>query len=618
MYLGQKYSLEKLSRLLSVSERTVRNYISDLNSLMSTNLAEIKKDKENEYGLCVYDKANFIKKYSRFFEPNSIDLSCSKNRVIYMSLRFLLADDYLKLDDFIDELYIGKTAINKNFYSVKKLLKKFNLVSKSRPKYGVKFVGSERDFRRALSYITKEVNQISSDLAYKEIFKIENAAYNQIKKILKDVLNKNDEIISDISFNNILHHILIVIDRKAYASSLTLDTEEDINLTYEYRLAEEILFRVQNVLDLSISKIETEYLSSHLLGLNLKSGCKKFDFLNIDLDTLIENIIANIQRSLNIDVSIDPMLFDAIQAHLGPALYRVKNNILLTNPLLKYIKRSFPLAFELAIESTSIVEKTTGIKLSEDEIGYIAIHIGTYIERVLNLNEKIKCIIVCTTGLATSKLVKHKILNMFSSKINVIDSLELYEIEEYPQEEYDLIISTIPLNLNIKKPYVYIDNILNETDYLKILDFIETSHQKNFLSEENIYLNLDFDEKKEVVQYISDKLIEKNFVSKDIYDSIMEREKLASSYIGNSMAIPHPLKKVSDKTFWVLATFNKEVKWDENKIKLAIFLIVNKDQKYELDSMYDKLLNIIENSVVIDELIAAQNPKEAYRIIKNI
>ena len=618
LYLGEKYSLQEMANEFLVSDRTIRNYISDLNSSLTTNVGEIKRNPDKQFQLFIYDEEMFLNKFKKYFEIDSFDFSYSHNRIIYMSLRFLLAEDYIKLDDFIEELYVSKTAINNDFLTVRKFLNNYNLKEKSKPKYGIKFIGTEKDIRKALSYFTKQTNEISEDLANKQIFKISDKDYSSVKSIIKNVLINNNESVSNISFNNILHHILIIMDRSNYSEDLVFTISDKLNNSFEYSLSSEILNKISEMFKLNISDKEKKYLASHLLGLNLKRGTKIDAFVDFNLSDIVDEIISNIQKSLKLEEVKDSKLKESIISHLGPALYRSKNNIILSNPLLKHIKTSFPLAFQLAIESTNIIYKRTGIKLSEDEIAYIAIHIGTYIERISNKLDKVRCLIVCTTGLATSKLVKQKILNMFSSKISIVDSIELYEIEQFPEDEYDLIISTIPLDLSINKPYVYIENILNESEYIKIIDFLENRNDKIYLERDNIHLNLDFNNKEDLIEYISEDLIKKGLVSDKFYESVMNREKISSSYVGNSIAIPHPLEKVSKKTFWVLTTLKNSIDWDGKQTKLVIFLIINKDEKYTIDSMYNKLLKIIENPNIINEILSKNQSEKIYKLVQEI
>ena len=97
LYLGEKYSLQEMANEFSVSERTIRNYISDLNKLLTDSIGEIKRNPEREYQIYIYNKNKFLDKFEKYFKIDSFDFSYSQNRILYMSLRFLLADDYIIL-----------------------------------------------------------------------------------------------------------------------------------------------------------------------------------------------------------------------------------------------------------------------------------------------------------------------------------------------------------------------------------------------------------------------------------------------------------------------------------------------------------------------------------------
>ena len=51
------------------------------------------------------------------------------------------------------------------------------------------------------------------------------------------------------------------------------------------------------------------------------------------------------------------------------------------NPLLSDIKKRFPLAYSMALDSSAVLAKHYGKELSEDEMGYIALAFALAIER---------------------------------------------------------------------------------------------------------------------------------------------------------------------------------------------------------------------------------------------
>lgn len=61
--------------------------------------------------------------------------------------------------------------------------------------------------------------------------------------------------------------------------------------------------------------------------------------------------------------------------HLAFAARRERENIFLSNPFIPDIKILFGKEYAVALESRSIIEEMTGYRISDDEAGFIALHI---------------------------------------------------------------------------------------------------------------------------------------------------------------------------------------------------------------------------------------------------
>lgn len=53
------------------------------------------------------------------------------------------------------------------------------------------------------------------------------------------------------------------------------------------------------------------------------------------------------------------------------------------NPLLNTIKTNFPLAFDITLTCTAKIFNKPPYILTEDEVGYVSLHIGAAIERLV-------------------------------------------------------------------------------------------------------------------------------------------------------------------------------------------------------------------------------------------
>ena len=68
--------------------------------------------------------------------------------------------------------------------------------------------------------------------------------------------------------------------------------------------------------------------------------------------------------------------------HLEPALYRMKNDMTISNPLLLQIKQEYPEVFEKCEKAAEVIGEKTGLVANEAEVGYLAMHFGAAKERI--------------------------------------------------------------------------------------------------------------------------------------------------------------------------------------------------------------------------------------------
>lgn len=93
------------------------------------------------------------------------------------------------------------------------------------------------------------------------------------------------------------------------------------------------------------------------------------------------------------------------------------------------------------------------MEVVEDEIAYIALHIGVALERMkLNKKKIKKVLIVCASGVGSAKLLSYRLQNLFSQELEIIDTINYYNLSSYDLSIIDLVISTIPIKEDLGIP----------------------------------------------------------------------------------------------------------------------------------------------------------------------
>ncbi|HHW27676.1 MAG TPA: transcription antiterminator [Firmicutes bacterium] len=172
-----------------------------------------------------------------------------------------------------------------------------------------------------------------------------------------------------------------------------------------------------------------------------------------------KRFIEELEKRLAVDLSGDAELQAGIRAHILRVVRLLRLGIATPNPLLPDIKRQYPEAFEACLEADLLVSKEFGIETSEDEAGYLCMHVGAAMERK---KKKPTRVLVCTNGVSSAKLLSARLLRHFKD-IEIADVVPVSQVMEYPElDQIDLIVSSVPFK--ILRDMVVVNPLLNEED----------------------------------------------------------------------------------------------------------------------------------------------------------
>ena len=173
-------------------------------------------------------------------------------------------------------------------------------------------------------------------------------------------------------------------------------------------------------------------------------------------------------------------LRDSLKAHLGPALTRFRHGIAIENPMMNEIYAYYQNTFGIAKKSLRMLEQRYHCHLSNDEIGYVAIHLAAALERT---KQPLKAILVCHVGTGASNLLIRKLSTQIP-EIEIISKKTFLTIQQADLSGAELIISTLELALDTKLPILVINTLMCDYDLLRLKNII-----KKYYKEKNNPIN---------------------------------------------------------------------------------------------------------------------------------
>lgn len=488
--------------------------------------------------------------------------------------------DTIKLEDLADSMYVSLSTVKNDLKEVKKILNEYNLKISSKHKQGICIEASEEDI---IKFIINYSNKVDNSLNIKDFLNnniIENLF--SIKKILLDTLNYENMILTDNEFKNIVNYISIYLSR---------------NNTNQ-------------------SDFIKEYIK--------KYKSKKEKPISEDEQLLIRKAIKEFCRDLNIATSInlshDKVFEECLFNHICNLYKRADLGINQYEITAGEIKLKYPFAFELGKIAKKTIEKNLNMEISEDEVENIALHIGGALERIDKRDEKkvYKTIIVCTSGVGTSMLIKSKLENIFKGKLEIIKVIPSYLIDYVNVLDIDFVISTVEVNLeNVN--VIKVSPMLTDKEIKLIEKYIETENVyidldiQNLFSSELFFKDIKAETRSQVIDIMSKKLVEKGYIDDTMRQSYFERETIATTEIGNMVAIPHGANGEVYENKVAIGILKEPISWEVGKVRLIIMLALDKEKILDYEDVFSKIYKRVDS---IAKVISICENKSYEKFIK--
>lgn len=100
----------------------------------------------------------------------------------------------------------------------------------------------------------------------------------------------------------------------------------------------------------------------------------------------------------------------------------------------------------------------------------------------------------------------------------------------------------------------------------------------NFLAPTSVFANVKAKSKKQILQFLSDEAAKVTQIeTREIFDSLLERERLGSTGVGKGIAIPHSKFKGLDEIVGIFLSLECEVEFDsidDKPVDLVFLLMV--------------------------------------------
>lgn len=580
---------EELAQRLSVSTRTVRADITALNALLLHYGAQFILTRGSGYQLVIHDPTRYQMLEESAPKAQHIPRTAA-DRIHFLLVRFLTSAFSIKLEDLADAWFVSRATLQGDMVDVRERFQRYQLTLETRPRHGMKLFGSEVSIRACLTDLLWELSQQGplNPLIGEEAF---NASVpTLLAGVLQETLTRHHVRLTDAGERFICLYGAVAVRRVSEGYPLADFSAEDVGQNVR-DAARELANTMQQLAGKLLAPAEEEWLCVHLAARQVQDvdpGTISAD----DDEALVNYILRYINQQYNYNLLDDAQLHADLLTHIKTMITRVRYQIMIPNPLLENIKQHYPMAWDMTLAAVSSWGKYTPYAISENEIGFLVLHIGVGLERHYNIGyqRQPQVLLVCDTSNAMVRMIE-AILQRKYPQLEIAATLSQREYEQREEIAEDFVISTVRISEK-EKPVVTIapfptDYQLDQIGKLVLVDRTRPWMLNKYFDEAHFQVIDTPMDQQALFATLCQQLQQEGFVGAEFHGSVVEREAIVSTMLGDGIALPHALGLLAKKTVVYTVIAPHGIAWGDETAHIIFLLAISKSEYEEAMAIYD-------------------------------
>ena len=531
----------EIAEILNVSDRTVRRDLKGTEMLFRQFGLSLKKIAG--IGIIVSgDEVQKRKLRALLLNLEHKEYTEEERQIILMS-QLLQTSEPIKQSVLASELDVTIAKVGQDLDKIEEILSYFNLLLIRRRGFGVLIKGPEAakrwvmssfiqkytDEKQLLSLIRSQINDQTNhylkEINGRLLGLVDKEKLITVQSVITQCMKDGDFQIADRAYIGLVIHLTLAMERVMKGEPVFFDNQftKELTNTKEFAIAAKILAELESSTQLHFPFEETSYIAMHLMGAKAMYEQESFLIEDTDLNYKVLKLIEIISKEIGTDLMKEESFYNGLITHLKPAVYRLEKKMGIQNPLLSSIKKEYSDLFSVVKSNTEQI--FSHFHIPDEEIGYLVMHFASAL--LMKKNPPIlNALVVCTSGIGTSKILAARILQEFP-EVKKVENISAFNITDNHLLEYDLIFSTVPLDLSEKR-YFLIDPFLADKDSKEIKALVKKLIlSKTILTEKTEEANSDFLENVKKMSRYSDTVTSllENFSIIDV-EEVKSKEQL--------------------------------------------------------------------------------------------
>jgi len=605
---GEWVTAAALADTLGVTPRSVRSYVTAVNARVPSGAAV-------ESGPQGYRAGPDAAAAQR--AGAAADAGTPRDRLHTLVRALLDAPEGIDVHETADRLHVSGATLEADLGRVRGLLGGTELTLE-RSASTARLRGTEMAQRRLVSKLAHDEMEAGSfdlDAVRRTLGEgsVGAHAFGPFKADLVAELGALGYFVNEYGIGDVVMHIAIAADRVAAgraleaASGTPRTATDDVGSLID-RLAERHL-------GVRLGAGDRQHLATLVLTRVVAPGAEPADDARARLEPAVESAVRDVVSGAAAEFLVDIAHEDFIlrlALHVQNLLHRSREQAWSRNPLTRSLKSTYPMIFEVGVYIASGLNERLDIPILDDEIAYIAMHVGGRLERNRRADQLLTATIVCPGYYELHELLRSSVDRSLGQAIEVV-GVETRADPDWDSIDTDLVLTTIDPPV-VGDRIVRIQPFLTDADVERVQSAAgrirRTRRLMRLRAELERYFvpsafvrGLEATTEEDVIRRLGAPLVADGVIDDDYVDRTIQRERLSSTAFTDALAVPHALGMTATRTAIAIGIADPSIPWGESRVQVVAMVAFSEADRAAFQTVFEQFVEVFSERESVQRIV---------------
>ncbi|MFB8386143.1 BglG family transcription antiterminator [Microbacterium sp. NPDC055910] len=603
---GEWATAASLADALGVTPRSIRSYVTALNARVPVGAAVESGPHGYRAGP---DAATALRATGGVDAP--------RDRLHTLVRALLDSSDGIEVFATADALHVSPATLDADLARVRGLLGGTELTLE-RSASQARLRGTEMAQRRLLSRLAHDEMEAGSfDLeALRRTLgegSVGARAFGPFKTELVTRLGALGYFVNEFGIADVVMHIAIAADRVSRDRGLEGGVGER---PAQQEVADILAALSEQHLGVTLGAGDVQHLATLVLTRVVapgagEPGAEARSRLEPEVEEAVRAVVEAAASEFLVDIAHEDFIL-RLALHVQNLRHRAREQAWSRNPLTRSLKSTYPMIFEVAVYIASGLHERLDIPLLDDEIAYIAMHVGGRLERSRRADQLLTATIVCPGYYELHELLRSSVDRSLGQAIEVV-GVETRVDPDWASIDTDLVLTTID-SPALGDRVVRIQPFLTGADVERVQAAAGRIRRgrrlarlreelSRYFSPEAFVHGLEGGSSDSVIRRLGSLLVHQGVIDDDYVERAIQREELSSTAFTDALAVPHALGMTATRTAIAIGIADPSIPWGEGRVQVVALVAFSETDREAFQTVFEQFVEVFSERESVQRIV---------------